>query len=464
MSVGPLPSATGSSRSVARGDISEMSPTEKGRTASGPSDPAGGGRGPWAALLVLCLANFLILLDTSIVNTAAPAMMQSLDAGIDSVLWVLNGYLLALACLLILFGRLGDLAGPRTIFVAGLALFTVASVLCGLSGTPAQLVAARVLQGIGAAGMLPQAITLITLLFPAGRRGAAFGIFTAVAGVAAVSGPTVGGLVVTEFGWPWIFYLNLPLGVAGIVLGRKLVSDQRPPRPKGFDLIGVLLVTAALTGIVYALVQAQPWAAVAALPFGISFMWWERRHPHPLVPFALFKIKNFLTGTHLVVVNSFALYGFLLVFVIQTQTLQGMSALQSGLSALPWTLTLCAVAPLAGRLTDRLGGRRLLVSGLALNALGVALFATGPPALVLIGLGMGAAIAPTTTEAMRHVPTDRVGAASGVLNTARQVGAALGAAVIGMAMQSSLPATTPALGVVAGVLLAGSALALLVKP
>src|SRR5262245_2753798 len=161
---------------------------------------------PWRALLVLCIANFLVLLDTTIVNTAAPDIMGSLDVGISEILWVLNGYLLAFASLLIVFGRLGDMVGPRTLFVLGLGVFTIASVQCGLSETAGQLIAARVLQGIGAAMLSPQAIVLISAIFPAHRRGAAFGIFTAVAGIAAVSGPTLGGLLVTELGWQSVFY------------------------------------------------------------------------------------------------------------------------------------------------------------------------------------------------------------------------------------------------------------------
>ncbi len=437
-------------------------------------------RGPWAALLVLCLANFLILLDTSVVNTAAPAMMASLGADIDDILWVLNGYLIALSSLLIFFGRLGDLLGPRTVFVAGLAAFTTASVLCGLSSSIGMLIASRVLQGIGAAALLPQALTLISLLFPPDRRGAAFGIFTAVAGVAAVSGPTLGGLVVTELGWQWIFLFNLPIGFAGIMLGSYLVPHLDPKRPKAFDLVGVILATFGLGGIVYSIIESRPWAAVIAIPMILLFVLWELRHPEPLIPLTLFRNRNFSVGTVITLITSFSLYGFLLVFVIETQTLLGMSPLASGLAALPWTLTLSAVAPAAGRLTDRIGGRVLLTAGLGIYALGVvgmiAARAEFVVPLILIGIGMGAAIAPTTTEAMRHITPAQAGAASGVLNTARQVGAAIGAAVIGVVLQRGFPTIGPALGiapqqgfpaidpaleVVVAVLLVGSALAFL---
>lgn len=419
---------------------------------------------PWPALLVLCLGNFLILLDTSIVNTAAPDMMRSLGIGVDEILWVLNGYLLALAALLMVFGRLGDLLGPRTVFVGGLVLFTVASLGCGVAQSAGPLVAARVLQGVGAAALLPQALTLIAGILPAERRGLGFGVFTAVAGVAAVSGPTLGGMIVTDVGWRWIFHLNVPLGVIGVLLALRFVPDLRTDRPRTFDPVGVLLATVGLVGVVYGLIEGGrhhwgriagpvtiPTVLIVALVALALFVWWERRHPEPLVPLGLFRDRGFALGTVITLVTAFALHGFLLVFVIETQTLLGMTPLESGLAALPWTVTLSAVAPVAGRLTDRVGGRVLLVVGLAAYALGVLGVAVAPTptstAMVLvvpligIGIGMGASIAPTTTEAMRGVAPARAGAASGVLTTARQVGAALGAAVVGVVLQNRLAAS-----------------------
>jgi EmrB/QacA subfamily drug resistance transporter len=416
---------------------------------------------PWAALGVLCLGNFLILLDTSIVNTAAPNLMSSLGTGIDEVLWVLNGYLLALASLLIVFGRLGDLVGPRQVFIGGLALFAVASLLCGAAQNPGQLIAARVLQGVGAAALLPQALVLISAIFAPQRRGAAFGIFTAVAGIAAVSGPTLGGLIVTDLRWPWIFYLNVPLALAGIVAALRLVPDLRSQRPHGFDVVGVLLATVGLIGLVYGLIEGErhrwgtvvgpvtiPMILAGATALLVAFVAWERRQADPLIPLSLLRNRNFAVGVVITLITSFALYGFLLVFVVETQTILGMTPLMSGVTALPWTLTLSAVAPVAGRLTDRVGGRVLLITGLAVYALGVAGVAGLPTptwtagsylwVLIAVGIGMGVTIAPTTTEAMRTIAPARAGAASGVLNTARQVGAALGAAVIGAVLQNRL--------------------------
>jgi MFS family permease len=469
---------------------------------------------PWAALTVLCIANFLILLDTTIVNTALPDIQSSLSAGIDEALWVLNGYLLAFASLLIVFGRLGDVVGPRTVFVAGLGVFTVASALCALATSAGALVAARVLQGLGAAALLPQALVLISAIFPAHRRGAAFGVFTAVAGIASVSGPTLGGLLITEFGWQSIFYLNLPVGLLGIVLAVRLVPDlrvnprERPghPRPAAprrvartprrwhrFDLPGVLLATLGLVGVTYGLVEGerQHWGQVAGpvsipavLAAGavllVAFVLWERRAPEPLIPLGLFRDRNFSLATLITLATSFALFGLLLVFVLETQTMLGMSPLMFGVTGLPWTLTLSAVAPVAGRLADRVGGRVLLVAGLACYAagvLGVALVgsststaATFVLPLVVVGVGTGMTFAPATTEALRGIAPQQVGAASGVLNTARQVGAALGAAVVGALLQhrlasgaSFLSASRLSLAVVAAVVLAGSGLAVFMR-
>ncbi|MDP9870305.1 MULTISPECIES: DHA2 family efflux MFS transporter permease subunit [Streptosporangium] len=416
---------------------------------------------PWLALGVLCIANFLILLDTTIVNVAAPDMMRTLGAGLDKVLWVLNGYLLAFASSLIVFGRLGDLLGPRSVFVAGLGLFTLASALCGLSQTPDQLIAARVLQGVGAAALLPQALVLISAIFPPERRGGAFGIFAAVAGVASVSGPTLGGLLVTRLGWQSIFYLNVPVALAGMLLALRYVPGLRPGVSHRFDLVGVLLATSGLSALVYGLVEGERhgWGTVAGpvtIPgilavagvLLVLFVLWERRQPEPLLPLRLFRNRNYTIATLITLIMSFSLYGLLFVFMIEAQAVLGMSPLAAGVAGLPLTLALTVVAPAAGRLTDRVGGRILLIVGLACCSLGVfavavvsATSATAATFLVpflVVGVGMGLTFAPATTEAMREIPPRQAGAASGVLNTARQVGAALGAAVIGAVLQNRL--------------------------
>ncbi|GAA0975664.1 DHA2 family efflux MFS transporter permease subunit [Acrocarpospora macrocephala] len=366
---------------------------------------------PWRALAVLCVTNFLILVDTTIVNTAAPSIMTSLGAGVGQIVWILNGYLLAFASLLIVFGRVGDLLGPRNVFAAGLAVFTGASLLCALSAGPGLLIAARVVQGVGAAALVPQALALISAIFPADRRGLALGIFTAVAGVASVGGPTFGGLLVTRYGWQSVFLINLPVGLAALPLALRLIPDLRPPRPQ----------------------------RVTAVP-------------------GLFRHRDFTLAVAITAITSFSLYGLLLVYVIDTQTVLGMTPLMSGVTALPMTLALTALAPLSGKLADRVGGRIPLAAGLTLYALGVlalAVQSTYPIPLAVIGTGMGLAFAPATIEGLRAIPPHLAGVASGTLNTARQLGGALGAFTIG-----ALDAAKPALGLVAALIGAGVVLAL----
>jgi EmrB/QacA subfamily drug resistance transporter len=408
-------------------------------------------KNPWLALVVLCIANFLILLDTTIVNAAVPEIMKSLDTGIGSALWILNAYLLAFATLLIVFGRLGDVVGPRKMFVAGLAVFAVASLGCALSQNSLELIGARAVQGIGAAMLAPQALVLITMIFPPERRGAALGIFVSVAGLAAISGPTLGGFLITDFGWQSVFYLNLPVCLIGIVLTYLFVPDLRLGRVHSFDTVGVVLATVGLVGLVYGLIESQNygWGAATLIIVGsvivlVAFVLWERRHPEPLVPLDLFRIRNFSITTTVTLITSFALYGLVLVFVIETQSVLGMTPLMSGVAVLPMSITLAALAPVGGRI----GGRTLLVIGLALFAigtLGVAFLPTPTSTasvyilpLIIIGAGMGMALAPSVSEALRVIAPHQAGAASGVLNTARQVGGALGAAVIGSIIESTL--------------------------
>jgi EmrB/QacA subfamily drug resistance transporter len=419
-------------------------------------------RNPWPALLVLCLGFFVILLDTTIVNVAIPTMLDSLRASLDQILWVVNAYLLTLAVLLITASRLGDIFGPRALFALGLGVFSIASALCGLSQDANQLIAARVVQGIGAAMMSPQPMVITSAIFPAERRGAAFGILTGVTGLAALAGPTVGGLIVTYLDWRWIFFVNVPIGVAGIFLTFRIVPDLRPGRRHSLDLVGVLLATAGLIGVVFGLIEGQryDWGAVAGTVVTIPeiilggaialalFLVWERFRPEPLLPLSLFTNRNFSIMVWLNGLIFFAMFGLILTMTIDFQSVLGMSAVEAGLRTVPLTLVLSAVAPFAGRLTDRIGGRFILMAGSLLFAAGIAGVAllesatsnawTFAAPFALAGLGMGCMIAPAMTEAMREVGPVLAGAASGVLNTSRQVGAAVGAAVIGAVLQNQL--------------------------
>lgn len=416
----------------------------------------------WLALLVLCAGFFVILLDTTIVNVAIPTMLTSLHASLDQILWVVNAYLLALAVLLITGGRLGDIFGQRNLFMFGLGAFVLASALCGLAQDPNQLIAARILQGVGAAVLSPQALVIVSALFPPERRGAALGVLAAVTSLASLAGPLLGGVIVTYLNWRWIFLVNLPIGAAGILLASRFVPDLRPGRAHSLDLVGVALASAGLFGIVFGLIDGQryDWGAVAGIAITIpevigagvvlllGFLFWESRQAEPLLPLALFRNRNFSIMAWLSGLNFFAMFGFTLTMTIYMQSVLGWSAIKSGLTTIPITAGIALVSPFAGRLTDRLGGRYILMGGAALFATGVAWAAsvvslsassfTFTAPLAVVGIGMGLMISPIMTEAMREVAPALAGAASGLLNTSRQVGAAIGAAVIGAVLQNQL--------------------------
>lgn len=418
---------------------------------------------PWLALVVLCIGNFVILIDTTIVNTAVPSIITSIHASVSEILWVLNAYLLVFASLLITCGRVGDIIGPKTAFVSGLAVFTAASAVCGLARVPAELIAARVVQGAGAALLIPQALVLITAMFPPQRRGTAMGIFVSLAGLATISGPSIGGLLVTSAGWYWVFFLNVPIGIVGIILGLRFIPDLRVTKRHRFDIVGVITATLGLAALGFGLIEGQQfdWGTVAG-PVSIPmimlmgammlmmFVFWERRHPEPLLPLELFRNRNYSIAVAINAVMAFGLFGFLLSYVLLTQSALSMSALRSGLTALPFAVAMVLIAPLAGRLSDRFGGRYLLAGGLVISAAGLlALAAVASPTatsmtffgvLIVAGVGTGLAFPPSVAEAMRSAPAEQAAAASGMVNTARQVGGAFGAAVAGAVLLMRLAA------------------------
>jgi EmrB/QacA subfamily drug resistance transporter len=418
-------------------------------------------RNPWAILLVLSLGFFMILLDTTIVYVATPSILTSLHTSLDLALWVLNGYLLAYAVLLITAGRVGDILGPRQLFVAGLVLFTAASALCGLSQDVNQLIAFRVLQGIGGALLTPQTLSIITNIFPPERRGAAFGVWGAVAGVSTIAGPTLGGLIVTNWDWRWIFFMNVPLGVIALIGTYVFVPDLRLGRTHRMDLVGVALSSVALFAIVYGLIEGQKydWGTITGwltIPMVIGagvavlalFLLWERFQAEPLLPLRLFTIRNFSVMNWVTLAMSFAMQGIILPLVIYTQSVLGMTPFVSGLTFAPMSVASMFVAPLAGRLTDRFGGKYFLMAGLSIFGAGMGVTAAVATAnstwftfvlpLAAAGLGMGLIFAPMTTMAMREIKPQQAGAASGVLNTTRQLGAAFGAAGAGAVLQNRL--------------------------
>jgi EmrB/QacA subfamily drug resistance transporter len=416
---------------------------------------------PWLVLIVLCMGFFMILLDITIVNIAIPSMIDGLKASLDQVLWVLNSYTLTYAVLLITAGRLGDIFGPRNMFAGGMAVFVLGSAFCGLAQDPQQLIAARILQGVGGAALTPQTLAILTSLFPPERRGAAFGIWGAVAGIAALAGPTLGGFLVTWASWRWIFYVNVPVGLVAFVLTFLIVPDLRPGRRHRLDLVGVVLASAGLFGIVFGLIEGQryDWGAiwgVITIPEVIAagvvvwalFMVWEMFQTEPLVPLSLFSNRNYSLMNWVGAALAMGMFGLFLPLTIYFQSVLGYAALNAGLALAPMPLMSMLTAPWAGRLADRVGGKYILMSGLAFFGLGMAYVAWTAtptsqwynflPGLLLAGVGMGCTFAPLVTVAMRNVQPRQAGAASGVLNTTRQVGGAVGLAVVGAVLQNRL--------------------------
>lgn len=416
---------------------------------------------PWVVLLVLCAGFFMILLDTTIVNIAIPSMVDGLHASLDQILWVINAYILVYAVLLITAGRLGDLAGTRTLFALGLILFTISSGLCGLAQNTDQLIAARVLQGVGGALLTPQTLAMLTTIFPPERRGAAFGIWGAVGGIAAVAGPTLGGFIVTNWDWRWIFFVNLPIGALTLVATFRFVPELRLGRNQRLDLPGVALASLGLLGITFGLIDGEryhwgiiwgwitiPIIMATGVVVLIGFVFWERAQKEPLMPLELFKNRNFVVTNWISAVISFGTLGMFLPLTIYLQSVLGMTAFAAGLTAAPVSIASMLVAPLSGRLADRFGGKYILMGGLTLFAAGMGAVAvqsvpgasglTFLPSFIVAGIGMGFVFAPMTTVAMSEIEPRVAGAASGVLNTTRQIGGVIGSAVVGAALQNRL--------------------------
>ncbi|WP_323987004.1 DHA2 family efflux MFS transporter permease subunit [Microbacterium plantarum] len=426
---------------------------------------------PWPALWAMVIGFFMILVDTTIVSVANPAIKAALDpstGNLDNVVWVTSSYLLAYAVPLLVTGRLGDRFGPKNIYLIGLAIFTIASLACGLSGSLAVLVIARAVQGLGAALLTPQTMAVITRTFPAERRGAAMGLWGATAGVATLVGPLAGGLLVDGFGWEWIFFVNIPVGVVAFVLAWRLVP-QLETHPHRFDVVGVVLSAIGLFLIVFGLQEGEhyEWAAGIWAMIGAGvvvmavFVWTQgRTKSEPLVPLELFRDRNFAISNLAIAAVGFTVTSMALPMAFFTQLARGLTPTQSALLLVPMAVLSGALAPLAGRILDRVDPRLLLVPGLTLMVLGLVGYAllmnTEAPVLLLlipaaiIGVANAGMWGPLATTATRNLPPRQAGAGSGIYNTTRTVGSVIGSAAIAAYMQSRLTANLPGAGDAAG--------------
>ena len=432
------------------------------------NQPSGSGeRNPWLILLVLCGAIFMLLLDTTIVNVAQQKIIEGLNADLSQIQWILDSYILAFAVLMLSFGRIGDIFGRKKMFVIGMAVFTAASGLCGISGWIADLIGipgataliiARVLQGIGGALMMPQTLSLITVAFPPQKRGAAMGVWGSVVALGAVLGPLLGGYIVTHYPWEWVFLINIPVGIIAILATLAIVPESSDPLASGkLDWGGVFFSATAIFALVYALIEGPKFGWTSPQTLGllllsaavfVIFVWWERRVPDPMVKLELFAIRNFWVATVISLAIPFGLFGIFFPMTVFLQGALGMTPLEAGLTMMPMPLMLMFVAPISGRLSDRIGARWILTTGLTLVTVGILLMTsrvstttnwqTLLPALVVTGTGMGMTFAPMTAAAMSRVPPRISGSASGILNTSRNIGQLIGIAVLGSVLQSRL--------------------------
>lgn len=444
---------------------------------------------PVRIAVVLCVAAFMVSLDNLVVTTALPSIREDLQTGIEGLEWTVNAYTLTFAVFLLTAAAIADRFGRRRLFGIGLALFTAASALAALAPTLEVLVAARALQGVGAAVVLPLTLTMLSAAFPPEQRGAALGAWGAIGGLAVALGPVIGGLVVDSIAWQWIFWLNVPIGIVGLLLVPRWLAEGYGPYTR-LDGVGTVLASLGLLGVVLALVRASAgWArpevigcGVAGVVVLLAFVWWETRTPAPMLPLRLFRNPTFSASNAASLFMYFGMFGSIFLIVQFLQDVQDNSPLAAGLRMLAWTGFGLIAAPVSGILSDRFGGKWFVVCGLTMQALGIAWlavavgesvsFLTLVPGFFLNGFGMGLYYGPVANIVMGSVERVEEGIASGANNAIREVGGVLGVAVLATIFTTAggygsggefVDGLRPALWVGAVVVAVGAATALLVR-
>ena len=416
---------------------------------------------PWAALVALCIGFFMILVDATIVSVATQTIVTSLNSTLNQVLWVTSAYLLAYAVPLLVTGRLGDRFGAKRVYLAGLAVFTLASLWCGLSGSIGMLITARVVQGLGAALMTPQTMAVITRIFPAERRGQAMGAWGATAGIASLVGPILGGVLVDHGGWEWIFFVNVPVGVIGFVLALRLVPNL-PVHARGFDLLGVLLSAVGMFCLVFGIQEGDKYdwgtiTGIISVPLLIVlgvvvlgvFVWWQGVNRNdPLVPLHLFRNRNFTLANIAITAVGFGITSMSFPLMIYAQVVHGYTPTRAALLLVPMAVISAALAPVVGRLVDTRHPAVIAGVGLTCFAVGLAWYGlrldAGTSVLELLaiaavlGVGNGFMWSPLSVSATRTLEPRYAGAGAGVFNTTRQFGSVLGSAAVASLMDSRL--------------------------
>jgi EmrB/QacA subfamily drug resistance transporter len=404
----------------------------------------------WWTLAAMCFALFMIMLDNTVVNVALPSIQKDLGATVSGLEWTVNAYTLAFAVLLVTGGRLGDIFGRRRMFLFGVMTFAASSGFIGFSQSEAWLVGGRAVQGIGAAFMMPGTLSIISNAFPPAERGKAIGTWAGVSAMALAIGPVVGGFLVENVSWQSIFFLNLPVAVAAVVVTLFATHESRDETaPPSVDIPGVAAITVGLASLVLALVEANAWGwgsarilglfATAALSL-VAFVLVETRSRFPMVDFSFFRSRSFLGANVVAFIVSFAMLAMFFFIALYMQNIKGYSPLQAGVRFLPSTAVIMFAGPIAGRLTDRVGSRPLITTGLVMVS--GSLFwqghlSVGTPygslagAFVLMGFGMGLVMSPMSTAAMNSVEQTKAGVASGILSMSRMVGGSFGVAAMG---------------------------------
>lgn len=413
----------------------------------------------YATLAVLCLSLLAVVVDGSIVNVTIPTLVRALHASTSSVQWVSDAYVLAMAGLLLSLGSLGDRIGRHRTLAAGLIVFAVGSVLAGLSSSAGELIAARVVMGVGAAAIMPSTLSILTNVFTEPlERAKAIAIWSGVAGLGAAIGPTSGGWLLAHFAWGSVFLVNLPIVAVALMAGRAVVPASRNEHHGRLDTPGALLSLAGVSALVYAVIEApnNGWASATTLVIAgaglaslAAFAAVEIRSSHPMVDLRIFTNARFSAASFSVTMVFFALFGMLFLFTQEMQFVLGYSALAAGVRSLPFALTLGVVSQPAAKAATRLGAKVVVTAGLALMGAGMATMSTASahstygfflPVIVVIGAGMGLAMAPATESIMGALPRAQAGVGSAVNDTTRNLGGALGIAIMGSVASSTFAA------------------------
>ncbi len=407
----------------------------------------------WWTLAAVAFGLFMIMLDNTVVNVALPSIQRDLGVDISELEWVVTGYALTFAALMLIGGKLADMYGRRLMFVIGIAIFTLASLWCGLADSGSMLIAARIVQGAGAAIMSPASLSIITATFPPRQRGTAIGIWAGVSAMALAIGPLVGGLLTEHLSWHWIFFVNVPVGIAGIAASFLLIDESRDASAEQrLDIPGLATSALGLFTLTYGLIEANAYGwtsprivtsfVVAAAAF-VAFALLERHQRVPMLDLSLFRSSTYVGANVVLLLVALAMFGVFFFVSLYMQNVLGYSAVQAGAAFLPMTILIIILAPQAGRLADRIGSRLPMTVGMTLVALHLLLLsrldATSSywnllPALVIGGLGMSFTMTPATAAAMKAVPANKAGVGSAVLNAFRQVGGSIGVALMGAIM------------------------------